>query len=330
MALFAVAIVSCSKDDGPTAPKNSAPVISAQTFSAQDNISDTVVIGTVKATDPDDDALTFTIVTNSDALFEITDAGALSLASGKALDFSVKAQHTLGVSVSDGTDSAEATITINVTNSNTSPVAEAQTFEAEENIAPEKAIGTVVATDADEDALTFSIVVNDNDLFEITSGGELSLADGQNLDFETSEQHTITVTVSDSTNQIEVEVTVDVANVIDTLAEDPASFITTWNVEAGKQVRIGLAEGENFDFDFTVDWGDGTVEDITINVGFFAHTYETDGTYTVAIQGEFPGLTMSEQSGATPAKPFGKYRTMGKHSMANYVIRFYWMFQHGL
>ena len=189
LALFAVAIVSCSKDDGPTAPKNSAPVISAQAFSAQDNISDTVVIGTVKATDPDDDTITFCIKTNDNNLFEITDTGALSLASGKSLDFATSSSHSIVVCANDGTDGSEATITINVTNSNTAPVAEAQAFEAEENIAPEKAIGTVVATDADDDALAFSIVVNDNDLFEITSAGELSLADGQNLDFETSQQH---------------------------------------------------------------------------------------------------------------------------------------------
>ncbi|MEX0274498.1 MAG: BspA family leucine-rich repeat surface protein [Flavobacteriaceae bacterium] len=298
LALFAVAIVSCSKDDGPTAPKNSAPVISAQAFSVQDNISDTVVIGTVKATDADGDALTFTIVTNSDALFEITDAGALSLASGKALDFSTKAQHSLGVSASDGTDSAEATITINVTD--TALAAEAQAFEVAEDISDATAIGSVAATDADEDALSFSIVANDNDLFEITGAGELSLAEGKNLDFETSEQHSITVAVSDGTDQIEVEVTIEVANVIDTLAEDPASFITTWNAEAGIPVGIGFAEGDNFNFDFTVDWGDGTVEDITQIGSSFGHTYEVDGTYTVAIQGEFPGMVMTEQSGAKP------------------------------
>jgi surface protein len=296
MVIFVLAIVSCSKDDGPATPKNSAPVISAQVFSAQDNISDTVVIGTVKAADADEDALTFSIVTNSDALFEITDAGALSLASGKALGFSTKAVHTLGIGVSDGTDSAEATITVNVTNQ--APVAGAQTFEAAENIADAKAIGTVAATDGGP--LTFSIAVNDNDLFEITDTGELSLADGKTLDFETDQEHTITVAVSDGTHQIEVQVTIEVINVIDTLAEDPASFITTWNAEAGVEIKIAMGQGDNFDFDFTVDWGDGTVEDITIDTGVIQHTYETDGTYTVAIQGIFPGMEMLVDSGATP------------------------------
>jgi surface protein len=303
LALFAVAIVSCSKDDGPATPKNSAPVISAQVFSAQDNISDTVVIGTVKAADADEDALTFTIVTNSDALFEITDAGALSLASGKALDFSTKAIHTLGIGVSDGTDSAEATITVNVTNSNAVPVAEAQTFEAEENIADAKAIGTVAATD--DGSLTFSIAVNDNDLFEITSTGELSLAEGKTLDFETDQEHTITVAVSDGTHQIEVQVTIEVINVIDTLAEDPASFITTWKTESdNKKIGIGI---DTFDqqFDFTIDWGDGTVEDLIPFDSSIEHIYAVAGTYTVAIQGDFPNLNQylfENISIATPGK----------------------------
>ncbi|PWL39745.1 hypothetical protein DKG77_02640 [Flagellimonas aquimarina] len=302
LALFAVAIVSCSKDDGPATPKNSAPVISAQVFSAQDNISDTVVIGTVKAADADEDALTFTIVTNSDALFEITDAGALSLASGKALDFSTKAIHTLGIGVSDGTDSAEATITVNVTNSNAVPVAEAQTFEAEENIADAKAIGTVAATD--DGSLTFSIAVNDNDLFEITSAGELSLAEGKTLDFETDQEHTITVAVSDGTHQIEVQVTIEVINVIDTLAEDPASFITTWKTESdNKKIGIGI---DTFDqqFDFTIDWGDGTVEDlIPFDTYVVEHIYAVAGTYTVAIQGSFPALDHYNFENITIATP---------------------------
>ncbi|MEX0274497.1 MAG: cadherin domain-containing protein [Flavobacteriaceae bacterium] len=289
LALFAVAIVSCSKDDGPATSNNSAPVISAQAFSAQDNISDTVVIGTVKATDADGDALTFTIVTNSDALFEITDAGALSLASGKALDFSTKAQHSLGVSASDGTDSAEATITINVTETpvaNSAPVAEAQAFEAAEDISDATAIGSVAATDADEDALSFSIVANDNDLFEITGAGELSLAEGKNLDFETSEQHSITVAVSDGTDQIEVEVTIEVANVIDTLAEDPASFITTWNAEAGIEITMYLNAG-GFVRYFYLDLGGCTVGDLSLDECFFCPFHEGGGPFTLALQARF-------------------------------------------
>ena len=35
---------------------------------------------------------------------------------------------------------------------------------------------------------------------------------------------------------------------------------------------------------FTVDWGDGTVEEYT---GTASHTYSEEGTYTVSISGDF-------------------------------------------
>ncbi|SFC49394.1 surface protein [Flagellimonas taeanensis] len=214
IVILAMALLwSCGKDDSPTPPKNSAPAIKAQEFSAFEGITDTQTIGTVVATDADKDALTFTIKTNDNALFEITAAGALSLAPGKTLNFATKAQHSITVEVSDGDDVATAIITIKVTQTtpqNTAPVIAAQEFNAFEGISDTRAIGTVVASDADNDALTFSIKTNDNDLFEITTAGELSLAAGKQLDFTTKEQHTITVEVSDGTDSASATITIKV------------------------------------------------------------------------------------------------------------------------
>ncbi|WP_220473640.1 BspA family leucine-rich repeat surface protein [Flagellimonas taeanensis] len=215
IVILAMALLwSCGKDDSPTPPKNSAPVIKAQEFSAAENITDAQTIGTVVATDADKDALTFTIKTNDNALFEITATGALSLAPGKTLNFATKAQHTITVEVSDGDDSATATITIKVTQTdpqNTAPVIAAQEFTAFEGISDTRAIGTVVASDADNDALTFSIKTNDNDLFEITTAGELSLAAGKQLNITIKEQHTITVEVSDGSATAEAIITIKVS-----------------------------------------------------------------------------------------------------------------------
>src|SRR5690606_3653733 len=122
VAIFAMAMIwSCGKDDAPTPPKNAAPVIIAQEFTVKADITDTFVIGTVIATDADKDALTFSIKTNDDDLFAITSSGALTLAQGKSLDFATKAQHSITVEVSDGEDSATATITIKVTEVVTDP-----------------------------------------------------------------------------------------------------------------------------------------------------------------------------------------------------------------
>ncbi|MER3373686.1 MAG: BspA family leucine-rich repeat surface protein [Allomuricauda sp.] len=297
LALLALGLViSCSKDDGPSTPPNTAPVIKAQTFNAVENISDATIIGTVTATDADKgDKLTFSIATNSGDLFEITNAGALSLAPGKTLDFDTKKQHVLSIGVSDGKATAKADVTIKVTEvvaQNQAPVIEPQGFEAAEDIADTDVIGTVAATDPEQDALTFSISTNDDDIFEIdASSGELSLAEGKALDFETAEGHTITVAVTDGVNDpVSAEITITVTNVYEALAEDPASFITTWVTTVNNEtIKIGVDAA--LTYDYTIDWGDGTVEDIT-DRSDPQHEYAGPGTYTVAIKGAFPAIRM--------------------------------------
>ncbi|WP_421764969.1 BspA family leucine-rich repeat surface protein [Ekhidna sp.] len=72
------------------------------------------------------------------------------------------------------------------------------------------------------------------------------------------------------------------------LQSAPSSFITTWQTTSDNEsinIPIGL-DGEIYDY--TVDWGDGTVES-----GFTAdanHTYAIAGTYSVAISGTFPRI----------------------------------------
>ncbi|MER3373758.1 MAG: BspA family leucine-rich repeat surface protein, partial [Allomuricauda sp.] len=371
-------------------PPNTAPVIKAQTFNAAENISDATIIGTVTATDADKgDKLTFSIATNSGDLFEITNAGALSLATGKTLDFDTKKQHVLSVSVSDGKATAKADVTIKVTEvvaQNQPPVIEAQGFEAAEDIADTDVIGTVVASDPEQDALTFSISTNDNDIFEIdASSGELSLAEGKTLDFETAESHPITVAVTDgngsatatitinvadipeieaqsfeapediadtdvigtivvpnatftisvndndlfeidassgelslvegkaldfetadehsitvmATNgngSTEATITITVTNVVESLADDPASFVTTWVTTANNETIV-IGVNESLTYNYTIDWGDGTVEDITDGTVAAQHEYAQPGTHTVARKGIFPAIYMDVNGG---------------------------------
>ena len=195
--------------------ENTMPTISAQAFTVAEDISDATAIGTVTATDAEGDALSFSITSNSDDLFEITTGGEVSLATGANLDFESATSHAITVQVSDGSLTGAATITINVTDvaENTAPSIAAQTFTAAENIDATTAIGSVIATDAEGDDITLSITANDNDLFEITTAGELTLASGQALDFETSTSHTITIQASDGEFSNTATITIDVTDV---------------------------------------------------------------------------------------------------------------------
>ncbi|MEO2053216.1 MAG: BspA family leucine-rich repeat surface protein [Allomuricauda sp.] len=297
LAILAILFLwSCSSSDSPEPPQNGAPKIQAQAYTVSENISDTQIIGTIVATDPDGDTLSYNISTNDGDLFEITTAGELSLAAGKSLNYATATQHQITVSVTDGSASANGQVTINVTEAvvaNASPVAQNQNFEANEDILDTENIGTVSATDADGDNLTYSIVANDNDLFEITTDGMLSLAPGQLLDFENVQEHNITISVSDGVNT-PVEFTVTIT-VLDNglLSDDPASFITKWQtVSDGQSITIGTNSG--YSYDYTVDWGDGTIETLTNQNPL--HTYATAGVYTISIKGQFPAIRMLDSN----------------------------------
>ena len=116
---------------------------------------------------------------NDNNLFTITagdattQGGRLSLNAGQSLDFETATTHTITVQVSDGQLTATANITITVidVDENTMPSISDQEFTVAEDISDATVIGTVTATDAEGDALTYSITANDTDLFEISTGG---------------------------------------------------------------------------------------------------------------------------------------------------------------
>nr|WP_321415811.1 BspA family leucine-rich repeat surface protein [uncultured Allomuricauda sp.] len=204
-----VLLQSCDGDDDANA--NQLPQISAQEFTALENITDQQVIGTVVASDADDDDLVFTITEDASDLFEITGSGELSLSEGKSLDHGEATEHILTVSVSDGTGSAEAGVTIKVEpapDTNSPPQISAQEFSALENISDEDLIGTVAASDADDDDLVFTIAEDASGLFEITGSGELSLSEGKSLDHGEAAEHTLTVSVSDGTDTSQADITI--------------------------------------------------------------------------------------------------------------------------
>ena len=130
-------ITSCNKDDDqtPITPVgDKVPEISAQTFTAAEDIADDVVIGTVAATDPESKSLTFALTQNSSDIFELTATGELSLATDKKLDYETATSYTLTVEVSDGTNKASADITVAVENVVEPFITTWKTTEANEEI----------------------------------------------------------------------------------------------------------------------------------------------------------------------------------------------------
>ncbi|MBC6425493.1 MAG: cadherin repeat domain-containing protein, partial [Ekhidna sp.] len=120
---FGLALVACGDDDEPEkkpdkgddTPANTAPTIANQTFSIAEDAVISTPVGTIKATDAEDDDLTFSITSgNTGDVFAIAGStGAITVAG--SLDFETTSTYTLKVSVSDGELSSTADITVNVT-----------------------------------------------------------------------------------------------------------------------------------------------------------------------------------------------------------------------
>ena len=182
---------------------NGPEITSSSTFNVDENETS---IGTVTATDLDNDNLTYSI---SGSEININDStGVLVFTS--APDYETKTSYSATVTVTDGDNSAsqEITVSINDLNDNSPVITSSNSFNADEN---QTAIGTVTATDADAGSnLSFSVTGSN---LSISSEGVLSFDSAP--DYESTTSYTGTVSVSDGTNSISQNLTISVNDLND-------------------------------------------------------------------------------------------------------------------
>lgn len=98
---------------------DNAPVLNDEIYSIGEFAEPATVVGTLLATDADGDLnpLSYTIKAgNEDGVFALgTDTGILTVADNSTLDYETTPQYVLTVEVSDGLNTGEATVTVNVT-----------------------------------------------------------------------------------------------------------------------------------------------------------------------------------------------------------------------
>ena len=202
--------------DVAEAAPNAAPTISSSaTFSAAENQT---AIGSVTATDADGDSLTYSI---SGSEINISSSGVLTFAS--APDYETKTSYTATVTVSDGIASANQNIEVNINNlnDNSPSFTSNATFTADEN---QTAIGSVTATDADGDAIVYSI--SGSDITINSSSGVIAFVSAP--DYETKAVYTATVTASDGTNSTTQLITINVNDILECLVgEDQGSYLNS-------------------------------------------------------------------------------------------------------
>ncbi|MFC7049706.1 cadherin domain-containing protein [Emcibacter nanhaiensis] len=191
---------------------------SGTSASVAEDVADTAVVYTADAVDLDGTAtVTYSLTDNAGGLFEIDPAtGEVSLVGGASLDFEDSSSHQITIQASDGTKTDTQDITITVTNVDEAPEFSSGTSVlAAEDVSDTDVLYTAVAVDPEGSGVTFSLSDDAGGLFEIDSNtGEVTLAVGQSLDYETASEHQITVVVSDGGVSASQDVTISVQDMI--------------------------------------------------------------------------------------------------------------------
>ncbi|MBK7031133.1 MAG: cadherin domain-containing protein [Bacteroidales bacterium] len=186
---------------------NEPPVITNQSFSINENSANGTAVGTVIASDPDaGQTKTFSILSgNTNTAFAISSTtGVITVANSAALNFESTPSFALVIKVQDngtGNLSSQATVTINLINTNEPPVIINQSFSINENSSNGTTVGTVIATDPDAgQTKTFSILSgNTNTAFAISSTtGIITVANSAALNFESTPSFALVIKVQDN------------------------------------------------------------------------------------------------------------------------------------
>ena len=126
---------------------------------------------------------------------------------------------------------------------------------------------------------SFSISGEDANYFNIDSQtGVITFKDPAN--FKQKSSYNFTVTVADNSKSATQNITI---------ITPYKPFITVWEVNAtDKTITIPINQAYLGDYDYTVDWGDGFVENyIDQNA---THDYGSEGNWTVKISRDFPAI----------------------------------------
>ncbi len=271
---------------------NVAPVFTetaATRTIAENTPSDKNIGEVIGATDANNDSLTYTLSGTDATSFDI-DSKTGQLKTKSTLDYETKQTYSVMITVSDGTLTDTINVTINVidVDENRAPVftdGDSTTREVAENTAAGENIGIpVVATDADDDPLTYSLGGTDANVFTLdTESGQLKTSTA--LDFESKSTYFVTITVSDGKLKDTINVTIGITDVEEKPTEDETA--TT---------RESEAPPTNNDPVFTE--GDSTTREVTENTA----AGENIGIPVVATDADDDTLTYS--LGGTDASVF--------------------------
>ena len=279
---------------------NRAPTFAARSPTPR-SVAENAAVGTavgapVNATDPDGDALRYSLGGNDAGSFTLGDGG--QLRTGAVLDYEARATYSVIVAARDA-DGASASIEVAIAVTDESeapsfPEGASTTRSVAENTPSGTAIGApVVATDPDGDALSYELGGADAASFTVGADGQLRVEAA--LDYETRSTYAVTVTADDGRGgSAAIEVTVEIADVVDenkapTFDEGASTTRSVAeNTHAGTAIGTPVAATDPDRDALTYRLGGNDAGSFALGDGAQLQTraaldYETKSAYSVAV-----------------------------------------------
>ena len=265
---------------------------------AENTAANTNIGSPVRATDADNDNLTYTLEGTDAGSFTIDESSG-QLKTKSALDHEGKESYSVTVKANDGNDGvATKDVIITVTDVNEAPDFDSETAprNVPENTAANQPVGPAVeAEDPDDgDSLTYSLGGTDSASFGINSGtGQITVGTGTTLDFETKPSYEVTVTATDSSNlsdTITVTINVTEGNDPPVFATDTATRRVAENTPASTNLgdSFSATDAEKETLTYTLEGTDAASFDIVSTSGQLqtraALDYETESSYFVTVK----------------------------------------------
>ncbi|MBK9947787.1 MAG: cadherin repeat domain-containing protein [Nitrospira sp.] len=243
---YDTAVTVSAVNDAPTDLALSANIVA-------ENAANGTVVGLVTGTDPDTgDTKSYSLTDTAGGRFAINSVtGEITVADGTLLDYESATSHSVTVRVTDaGGLTYDETFTINLTNVNEAPTDLALSANiVAENAANGTVVGLVTGTDPDTgDTKSYSLTDTAGGRFAINSvTGEITVADGTLLDYESATSHSVTVRVTDAGGLTYDETfTINLTNV----NEAPTDLALSANIVAENAANgtvVGLVTGTDPD-----------------------------------------------------------------------------------
>lgn len=206
---FTVAVTDASgqsrsqRVDVTVAPVNDAPTITTTTFTIDEHLATSSVVGTLTSTDVEGQGVTYTQQTNAGGRFAVSANGEITVMDGAAIDYEGAGAYEITVTATDAGGATLGTrqVTINLNDLNEAPTsltlanAVSSLAENTSTAARVKVADLVVGDDA-LGTETFALSGDDATSFEIFEGA-LYLKAGVSLNFELKQSYAVTVSAND-------------------------------------------------------------------------------------------------------------------------------------